>query len=333
MTLAPYLTSGQGNVLIDEDGTPRICDFGLVRVFFDQTGTGLTTTSEHTGTARYLAPELITEVNVPPTFGSDVYALGSLGLEVRPVPSFKPAIIIGFQFVYLQKPYANHANNLRGQIYQDLRRGLPPAMTQPKLEWPSHRVWPLLSHCWTADPASRPSVLTIRRNLQGMILSFPVAVLERIISILTTMYQIERRDYEYLDWRKFYERLHNLCLVSRSCYRLVMPILYSDLRLGSKGFPDRMPLLLHALESSQKRTSLSHYAPNGYGAFTHILVFHVDNTPTHSQLFSWAQATIQLTPNLRYMKLFTGPWCDLRWKGTPLITLDVGGIEVSCQER
>jgi serine/threonine protein kinase len=44
----------------------------------------MTTTSDHTGTTRYLAPELVmSEESVPPTLSSDVYALGSLGLEVR----------------------------------------------------------------------------------------------------------------------------------------------------------------------------------------------------------------------------------------------------------
>jgi serine/threonine protein kinase len=44
----------------------------------------MTTTSEHTGTARYLAPELVaSDITVYPTLASDVYALGCLGLDVR----------------------------------------------------------------------------------------------------------------------------------------------------------------------------------------------------------------------------------------------------------
>jgi len=73
----------QGNVLIDDLGAPRICDFGLAQALLETGNSGMTTTSEHTGTTRYLAPELVaSEENVLPTMASDVYALGCLGLEV-----------------------------------------------------------------------------------------------------------------------------------------------------------------------------------------------------------------------------------------------------------
>lgn len=73
----------QGNVLIWDDGTPKICDFGLVRIFLEEGGSGTTTTSEHTGTERFLAPELVTaDEAVFPTLASDIYALGCLGFVV-----------------------------------------------------------------------------------------------------------------------------------------------------------------------------------------------------------------------------------------------------------
>jgi serine/threonine protein kinase len=68
---------------MDDNGNPRICDFGLARIIQEGGTGGLTTTTEHTGTERYLAPELVTSNLPTPTTASDIYALGCLGLEVR----------------------------------------------------------------------------------------------------------------------------------------------------------------------------------------------------------------------------------------------------------
>jgi serine/threonine protein kinase len=73
----------QMNVLIDDDGRARICDFGLVRILSDEI-TGMTTTTTHTGTARYLAYELVVSDQPLPTTASDVYAIGCIGLDVSP---------------------------------------------------------------------------------------------------------------------------------------------------------------------------------------------------------------------------------------------------------
>jgi serine/threonine protein kinase len=72
----------QTNVLIDDDGIPKLCDFGIAHIIFEGP-TGMTTTSEHTGTERYLAPELVAaDEGTRPTSASDVYAMGCLGLHV-----------------------------------------------------------------------------------------------------------------------------------------------------------------------------------------------------------------------------------------------------------
>jgi serine/threonine protein kinase len=45
--------------------------------------TGMTTTTAHTGTTRYLAYELVQNMGVAkPTTASDIYALGCIGMEV-----------------------------------------------------------------------------------------------------------------------------------------------------------------------------------------------------------------------------------------------------------
>lgn len=64
------------NILIDPSGEPRLTDFGLARVL---TATHLTGSGEYVGTAAYLAPEQITDVDVGPP--ADIYALGLVLLE------------------------------------------------------------------------------------------------------------------------------------------------------------------------------------------------------------------------------------------------------------
>jgi serine/threonine protein kinase len=71
----------KGNILIDEKRNARLCDFGISRILAEAGTTGNTTTSTHTGTARYLSYELLEDPCIPTT-ASDVYALGCTGLEV-----------------------------------------------------------------------------------------------------------------------------------------------------------------------------------------------------------------------------------------------------------
>ena len=71
-------------MLVTRKGVAQLCDFGLVRLIHDQMATGLTTTTAHTGTARYLSLELVeTEEGTTPTTASDIWALGCVGMEVR----------------------------------------------------------------------------------------------------------------------------------------------------------------------------------------------------------------------------------------------------------
>ena len=77
----------QSNVLIDDEGCPKICDFGLARIINEEARSGLTTTTHHNTTPLYAAPEILLADDdaapFEPSTISDIYSLGSLLYEVR----------------------------------------------------------------------------------------------------------------------------------------------------------------------------------------------------------------------------------------------------------
>ena len=69
-----------GNVLLTEEGVPKIADFGLAKIL-DQTA-GLTQSGDLLGTPCYIAPEQADRKNRPITPAVDVYALGAILYEL-----------------------------------------------------------------------------------------------------------------------------------------------------------------------------------------------------------------------------------------------------------
>ncbi|KZV89779.1 kinase-like protein, partial [Exidia glandulosa HHB12029] len=69
-----------GNVLVADDGTARVCDFG-VSVMLEEHSTS-TQQSSIKGTCRWMAPELFDDDDARHTFQSDLWAFGCLILEV-----------------------------------------------------------------------------------------------------------------------------------------------------------------------------------------------------------------------------------------------------------
>ncbi|PVF94367.1 kinase-like protein [Serendipita vermifera] len=145
------------NVLIDEFGVPKLCDFGLSKILHEDpnTTTGLTTTTAHTGTSRYLAIELVdSNIIITPTLKSDVWALGCVGLK----------------FLFSIEPYSNRPHNLQGQIFEDIRKGIPPAMFSESLDNNSSFTARLIQGCWVAFPELRPDAVNL---LLRIVNSFP----------------------------------------------------------------------------------------------------------------------------------------------------------------
>ncbi|HRF98360.1 MAG TPA: serine/threonine-protein kinase, partial [Aggregatilineales bacterium] len=81
------------NVLIADDKSPRLCDFGVVYV---QDGTRITETGGVVGTLDYLAPEILNGEKITPQ--ADIWAFGVMLYEMiggkRPFPSDNPSALI-----------------------------------------------------------------------------------------------------------------------------------------------------------------------------------------------------------------------------------------------
>ncbi|KAG9054438.1 hypothetical protein FS842_005125 [Serendipita sp. 407] len=131
------------NILIDSNRNPRICDFGLARLFLEIGHTGTTTASPHTGTIRYLSPEL--SRGAPISTASDVYALGCIGLV----------------FIFSLLPYHWQPDSPPTMMLRDIDNELPPAKRPSKLEVSLEYIWNLIENCFSHDPIQRPSATNI----------------------------------------------------------------------------------------------------------------------------------------------------------------------------
>jgi serine/threonine protein kinase len=77
----------QANVLVDNTGTARVADFGLMTMVDLSTILLSATTVSSAGTARWMSPELLFDQNSPPTRESDCYAFGMVIYEVNSLHS------------------------------------------------------------------------------------------------------------------------------------------------------------------------------------------------------------------------------------------------------
>jgi serine/threonine protein kinase len=128
-----------GNVLLGEDGTVKVTDFGISRAIGDVT---LTATGEIAGTPAFLAPEVAQGEDA--SFASDVFSLGStLYTAVEGAPPFG----------YGDKAIALLYRVSSGEI-------IPPAK--------AGRLEPLLLRLLQVDPQKRPTMDEALSELQTL---------------------------------------------------------------------------------------------------------------------------------------------------------------------
>ena len=106
------------NVLMTEDGTPKISDFGLGTVL--GSGPGLTVTGEVIGTPNYLAPEMVVPSGIPTGPAVDVYGLGTILYEA--LTGRPPFLGDSIAFVLVQVQFAGPVapRTLRPEVPRDL---------------------------------------------------------------------------------------------------------------------------------------------------------------------------------------------------------------------
>ncbi|KAJ7277819.1 kinase-like domain-containing protein [Mycena rebaudengoi] len=131
------------NVLIDDNGTPLICDFGISQLLGSR---GYTTAS--VGTRAYIAPELWERFlrQQPPETGawttkkSDMYSFGILVLETLSCVQ-------------------------RGEVN-------PSALSQPRRaeyrDTVPDDLWRAFEPCWAMNPQYRPSISDVLEDLQAL---------------------------------------------------------------------------------------------------------------------------------------------------------------------
>jgi serine/threonine-protein kinase len=132
-----------GNVLLDGNFEPRLCDFGCSRAM------DVNDTSKSVGTPLFMAPEVFNE-SAPSTFPADVYAYGVMLWQIfwgsAPI-EFEDGVIL----------------NRVGMVLIRVEKGV----RFKKPDKVPDCIWELIKKCWAGGADSRPKFCDIVRDMQN----------------------------------------------------------------------------------------------------------------------------------------------------------------------
>ncbi|KZP19466.1 kinase-like protein [Athelia psychrophila] len=139
------------NILIADDGSACLCDFGLSSIAAEFLGTSFITSSTN-GNIRWAAPELyrVPEDGAVPMVSthSDVYSYGSVAFE----------ILSGrIPFGYLRDA------QVIGQVFHGKKTRRPPSQDAPYV---TDQLWAFMNQCWVEPPPDRPDVEQLLQSMQ-----------------------------------------------------------------------------------------------------------------------------------------------------------------------
>ena len=163
----------QDNVLIDDEGNPLLCDFGISRVV-DESMT-VTGTKSLKGNVRWMAIELIAPMDVDSgghqfhTKESDVWAFGMV-LYVRkclPVSQKKGFTSIAQEVITGKFPFSNLQNEV--SVMMAIMNGRVPERSPSDEPHPgSDKLWNICTLCWEKSPKARPTMGEILDDLVSL---------------------------------------------------------------------------------------------------------------------------------------------------------------------
>ncbi|MCX5210069.1 protein kinase [Kitasatospora sp. NBC_00240] len=163
------------NVMLTQDGTVKILDFGMGRIVDDTDRTRLTSTGVGVGTARYMAPEQFRAEQV--TAPADLYALGCILYE----------LLIGKPPFAAKTPY---------DLSQQHQHDAPPSLTVVRPDLPPELVR-LVSRLLEKDQANRPENATLVREALVPLALVPDETATLLAPHWTAMDPVERLRAEF----------------------------------------------------------------------------------------------------------------------------------------
>ncbi|KAJ6542835.1 TKL/TKL-ccin protein kinase [Mycena capillaripes] len=143
------------NILIDDEGKAKLCDFGLSSIVVEFCGTS-SLTSCIGGAVRWADASLYSlstedgEEQESPTLTtrSDIYSFGSVTLEILSgrIPYF-----------YVKTD---------AQVVIEMHKGNKPR--RPATSFVTDAQWAFIQHCWDADPEQRPDSAQVMRSIKAL---------------------------------------------------------------------------------------------------------------------------------------------------------------------
>ncbi|KAF8573573.1 kinase-like protein [Ramaria rubella] len=144
------------NIVVDAEGNPRICDFGVSKMTLDHSIWN-TTGTRAVGTLRYQAPELLLAAQHIVTVEGDVYSFAMTTFEI--LSGSPPFSDVGGNELYLKDQIIQH--RLRPERAAEI----------------GEETWKLICQCWSHEVDIRPTMSFIHDQI-SLIIKSPEEPLE-----------------------------------------------------------------------------------------------------------------------------------------------------------